>query len=154
MQSHFFEANVFDDDNTGLNELYGNVDVVYIGSFLHLWDLERQKEVCEKITRLLRKGEGGMVLGRQVGDPKPGLYQPRVQGIKEVYRHSPETFKRMWEEVGLATGSRWRVDACLRKVDGKGMVTGEVPDPEEEREPETRVWLPKPRLTFAVFREA
>lgn len=153
LKATLFEANVFD-AQSGLTDLYGKIDIIYIGSFLHLFGYTQQVEVCVKIVKLLNDKVGSMVLGRQVGDPNPGEYHAQTQGVKFIMRHSPETFAQMWEEVGKLTGTKWQVDANLKKIDDKGMVTSEEPERKDKKEEDPGIWLPKPRLTFSVIRTA
>ena len=58
-----------------------------------------------------------------------------------AYR-SVESFKRLWEEVGASTGTRWRVDAELMEVD-----EGFLKERANTHGPNVR------RLRFSVWRE-
>ncbi|MCJ1395292.1 hypothetical protein MMC18_008176 [Xylographa bjoerkii] len=83
----------------------GTWDVISIFLFLHVWDLVDQKRACKRILRLLKPRPGSWIIGAQSGSANPKhmpLQPPFVPLGKErsVYRHSVDTFRKMWEEVG------------------------------------------------------
>jgi hypothetical protein len=143
LKSRFIEADVLADDDMatgeGLKELDGKIDVIYAGSFLHLFDYEGQSKVCERIVRLLKPVEGSMMAGRQVGYVVAGTKVQRTNYRDNMFRHNEESFKKMWREVGEKTGSKWNVEVELEEVQEK--------DRNEHWDPDVR------RLVFTVFRE-
>jgi hypothetical protein len=60
------------------------------------------------MVKLLRDREGSMVVERQGGNLVSGEHEHRRGGT--VLRHNGESFKKMWEVVGEATGTKWRVE--------------------------------------------
>jgi hypothetical protein len=146
LESRFVEADVLADDSSlgegeGLKSLDGKMDVVYAGSFLHLFDYVGQFKVCERIVTLLRPVKGSVVLGRQVGYVVAGEKAHRTNYREKMFRHNEESFRRMWEEVGLKTGTRWRTEVELQEI-------------MEERASFNAPWDPDMRrLRFTVFRE-
>ena len=81
-----------------------------------------------------------MVLGRQVGYVVAREKEHRTNYREKIFRHNEESFRRMWEEVGEKTGTRWKVEVELKEVeDGRSF--------NAPRDPDTR------RLRFTVFRE-
>jgi hypothetical protein len=126
-------------EESGLKELDGKIDVVYAGSFLHLFDYAGQFKVCERIVRLLKPVKGSMVAGRQVGYVVAGERVHRTNYREKMFRHNAESFEKMWEEVGEKTGTKWRVEVEIQKVEE---MQGHV-----QWDPDTR------RLKFTVFRE-
>jgi hypothetical protein len=123
----------------GLKELDGRIDIVYAGSFLHLFDYAGQFKVCERIVRLLKPVKGSVVAGRQVGYVVAGERVHRMNHREKTFRHNAESFEKMWEEVGAKTGTKWKVKAELLEV-------------KERRENEE--WDPDVRqLKFTVFKE-
>ncbi|UJR07372.1 hypothetical protein I4U23_011658 [Adineta vaga] len=81
-------------------------DYLYVGSFIHLFDSETQKEVCRRLSRLCKQA----ITGRQVGASVP-MERFRSSGPEGKKRmcHSPESFARMWIEV---TNSKWEVESA------------------------------------------
>ena len=83
----------------------GTWDVISIFMFLHVWDLMDQKRACKRILRLLKTQPGSWILGAQAGSINPRQFPLRPPFVapgqeRSVYRHSVETFRNMWEEVG------------------------------------------------------
>jgi len=142
LRSRFIEGDVMADEATtegGLKELDGEIDIVYAGSFLHLFDYAGQFKVCERIVRLLKPVKGSVVLGRQVGQVVAGERVRSANYREKIFRHNEESFKNMWEEVGEKTGTRWKVEVELQKVQDRS--------PNVHWDPDTR------SLKFTVFRE-
>jgi hypothetical protein len=110
LKSKFFVADIFDLASP-LSSLYGKIDIIYAGSFLHLFGYAQQLEVCKQIVKLLKDKKGSMLLGRQVGNLDPGEKVHETRKERTVYRHDSESFKKMWEEVGELTGTNWKVES-------------------------------------------
>jgi hypothetical protein len=81
-------------------------DYLYVGSFIHLFDAQTQREVCQRLIRIAKKA----IAGRQVGSSSPGE-QSRSSGLtgSKMMRHSPESFAQMWDEV---TSGQWQVESA------------------------------------------
>lgn len=141
LKATFFQADIFD-PKSDLNKLDGKIDIIYIGSFLHLFGYSKQVEVCVRITELLKDKEGSMVLGRQVGDDNPGEFPSPSGRLHTMMKHNAESFRKMWEEVGKLTGTKWRVEAELKLWNQVGYPAWNGPNPDLKF------------LTFAVFKEA
>ncbi len=120
LKAKFFAADIFD-ASSPLAELDGKVDIIYAGSFLHLFHYEQQVAVCKRIVRLLRDKKGSVVLGRQAGNVESGEKVHRTNKEQSMFRHNEQSFRKMWEEVGEATGTEWRADVKLFEVDRKSM---------------------------------
>ena len=105
----FSAGDIFDDQFLGSVE---PADYVYVGSFIHLFDAQTQREVCQRLTRLAKRA----IAGRQVGSSSPGeRLQPSSLTSSKMMRHSPESFTHMWNEV---TSGQWEVEsATLQSVD-------------------------------------
>ncbi|KAK1751008.1 hypothetical protein QBC47DRAFT_392072 [Echria macrotheca] len=133
----FIRADLLDRDNQEIKALEGTFGIVQLGMVLHIWDIEGQIQACERVVELLRDEKGVLVVGQSVGSVK-GKEMP-ARG-RMIYKHDPETFANMWEEVGRRTGTQWVVRASLDS--GLGI--------EQEKrawdEPSTR------RLSFEVER--
>jgi len=105
-------ADIFD-PSSPLAELEGKVDIIYAGSFLHLFNYEQQVAVCKRIVGLLKARKGSLVLGRQAGNVEAGERVHRTNAVQSMFRHNEESFRKMWAEVGEATGTKWKVDVQL-----------------------------------------
>ncbi|KAF4611358.1 hypothetical protein G7Y89_g15655 [Cudoniella acicularis] len=111
LKSKFIEADITD-ANSALSGLDGKIDIIYAGSFLHLFNYEGQIEVCKRLVKLLREKKDSLILGRQVGNTDAGEYVQMTNESGIMYRHNAESFKKMWDEVGEETGNQ--VEGGLR----------------------------------------
>jgi hypothetical protein len=116
-KAKFIVADILDSQSP-LQELDGKMDIVYIGLFLHLFDLDEQRKICERIVKLLRNEKGVMVLGTQVGNTKPK--DVPFGEAKKVFRHDEKSFEKLWKEVGEKTDTEWKVTASMDRGLGAG----------------------------------
>lgn len=120
LKSTFFPTDILAENDLLLKGLNGEMDVVYLGLFLHHFDFETCVKVCVRVAKLLKPKPGSLVMGVQVGslvgDTK-GLPIPSG-GI--LWRHDIASFKKVWEEVGALTDTKWKVEARLEKGKGFG----------------------------------
>lgn len=112
LQSKFLVANIFDPASS-LTDIKGKMDIVYAGSFFHLWGLEKQKEVSKAVAVLLRPQPGSMIIGRQVGAVTAVA---RGSATGDMFRHNVESFQKMWKEIGDDTGVTYVVTASLKEL--------------------------------------
>ena len=91
--------------------------MICANNLFHLFDLKSQKIVAQHLARLTRPKAGSMIFGFQLGSREPGE-QHATYTDNAVFHHNPDSFDKFWQEVGAATGSKWRVDAK----------TGEIPE--------------------------
>lgn len=109
LTSKFIAADIFD-PGSELHELDGKIDVLYAGSILHLFSYEGQIDACKAIVKLLRDKKDSVLLGRQVGAAKAGEDVHRTNKDQTMFRHNPDSFRKMREEVGKLTNTEWRVE--------------------------------------------
>jgi len=112
LRAKFLSADIFD-PASALSSLSGKVDIVYAGSFFHLWGLEKQKQVSKIVVRLLRPEPGSLILGRQMGAENA---EEGDSPTGTMFRHNVESFKQLWKEIGDELGVSFQVDASLRKI--------------------------------------
>lgn len=122
LRSTFVAADVFDESAVNpLRALEGKLDVIHSSSFFHLFDYEQQKAIARTVVGLLKPQGGSLLVGRQVGNFEAGEKEHGTGGGGKVFRHDGRTWRKMWEEVGRETGTRWEVEAELREWDGMRM---------------------------------
>lgn len=99
-----------------LDGLYGKMSVLHAASFLHLWDWDGQVDVAGRMVRLMQDRIGVRMLGRQIGSVRAGakVHETNKNG-QTMWKHDPASFAALWAEVGLGTGTEWRVTAELGK---------------------------------------
>ncbi|KAL8739615.1 MAG: hypothetical protein Q9190_007601 [Brigantiaea leucoxantha] len=120
LKSTFFPTDILADKDLLLRGLDGEMDIVYLGLFLHHFDFETCVKVCVRVTKLLKPKKGSLVMGVQVGSlvgDKKGIPIPSG-GI--LWRHDIESLKKVWELVGEETGTKWNVEARLERGKGFG----------------------------------
>ncbi|MCJ1355504.1 MAG: hypothetical protein MMC33_005496 [Icmadophila ericetorum] len=101
-------------------ELEGSIDMVLANSLLHLFTWAEQIVVASRLVGFLKPQPGSMIMGRHVGAVEAGEYRALSEGATS-FRHNVQSFRRLWDEVGQETDSRWKVDAQL---DLKDIVPG------------------------------
>lgn len=108
--NRFIAGDIFDvSPQSALVRTQGTWDVIVIYMFLHVFDLDGQTRACGRILDLLCLKPGSTVIGAQTATIKPAeqkLVPPFVKPgeHKSVYRHSRETFEKMWADVGKSRG--------------------------------------------------
>jgi hypothetical protein len=68
-------------------------------------------------VKLLRTEPNSLILGRQVGNTDAGDYVQKINKGSIMYRHNAESFKKMWDEVGQATGTKWKVHCDFKLLE-------------------------------------
>lgn len=126
LKTKFIEADVLDPES-GLKELDGTIDIVNAASFFHLWDWEGQVKAAKRIVQLLKAEPGVMLVGRQGGQVNAGDFS-HISKEHTAYWHSPESWTKLWKQVGDETNTNWDVNASLGEEDlSKRMKTKLVP---------------------------
>ncbi|PIG84938.1 hypothetical protein AARAC_005630, partial [Aspergillus arachidicola] len=67
-----------------------SIDIIYVGAFLLLFDIEKQALVVAQVVKLLRKRAGSIMFGRNLGAEQDGAFCTKKLGW-DVFRHSRET---------------------------------------------------------------
>jgi ubiquinone/menaquinone biosynthesis C-methylase UbiE len=105
----FVAGDMLQEDDMRLEELTGKIDVIYASAFFHLFEREDQIKAAKRIIRFLRpENPKAMIFGRNEG--------PKIVGW-EKYVLDAESWRRMWDEVGEATGTRWKTEMDLESTD-------------------------------------
>lgn len=116
-----------------MDVLVGKMDIVFASSLLHLWDWDDMLLAATRLVAFTKSKAGSMVVGRQMGSLVAGSYTMPLEKVgRTVYRHNVESITKFWDQVGLRTESKWRVDAGLYKSeevkDESSQVYAIVPD--------------------------
>ncbi|RDW84207.1 class I SAM-dependent methyltransferase [Aspergillus mulundensis] len=107
LKAHFLTGDVLADGF--LSEWRGKVDIIFLGSFLHLFSFEQQKVIVAQLSKLLR-GKNSLVFGRHLATTgKGGSLKENACGWS-LYHHSEETIRQLWDtdETG-----KWEVSSEL-----------------------------------------
>ena len=99
----------------------GQVDIISITMFLHLFNYHNQLKTAIRILRLLSHKPGSLILGCQAGSIevgeqalKPPFHRTENGEKRTVFRHNPESFELLWREAGQAAGVPLRISAVLQ----------------------------------------
>ena len=112
LRSQFIAGDVFDPE-AEIKKLDGQVDILHAASFFHLFDLEQQKQVARRVVKLLKPKKNALLLGRHVGNVKGGEIAHRMTPSRTMFRHDPDTWKKLWEDIGQETGTEWEVEVDM-----------------------------------------
>lgn len=110
LESTFIAGDIFDDsEEAPLNELKGKLDIVYTGSFFHLFSWDQQFQIATKVISLLKPVKGSLVLGRHMGSSVAAPASRRDTPGATIWRHDAESWAVLWKLVGNYTDTRWEV---------------------------------------------
>jgi SAM-dependent methyltransferase len=112
LRTKFLVADIFD-PSSPLKDLQGSVDMVYTGSFFHLWGLQGQREVSKAVALLLRPTSGSMIVGRQMGAVDA---HEKTSDTGTMFRHNADSFKKLWKEIGDDLCITFKVEARLEDL--------------------------------------
>jgi SAM-dependent methyltransferase len=141
LESKFAVADIFQGESQGepwAGLMARGVDVIHCSAVFHLFTLAEQFEAANSVAKLVKNG--GIIVGRQSGSVKPS----EVSAIKPgstSFRHDVRTLAELWEKVGAATGTKWKVEGSLDEVGVQNKGNNAVED-ENSR-----------RLLFTITRE-
>ncbi|KAL4744989.1 hypothetical protein BDW72DRAFT_199075 [Aspergillus terricola var. indicus] len=107
LKAHFLTGDVLAEDF--LAEWRGKIDIIFLGSFLHLFSFEQQTAIVKQLTRLLR-GKSSLVFGRHLATTgRGGTLKENACGWS-LYHHSKETIQQLWE---TDASGKWEVTSEL-----------------------------------------
>lgn len=96
------------------------MDIIFVGSFLHLFDWDQQVSVAKAIVKLLQPRPNSMAFGHHLGSVHSGTYPYGLRPSASIFKHDIASFQQLWRHVGEATGSQWTVEATLEPMKPSG----------------------------------
>ncbi|KAF2264389.1 hypothetical protein CC78DRAFT_616813 [Lojkania enalia] len=115
LKTKFFTADIFD-ASSALTELKGQLNMVYAGSFFHLFGYEDQVRVSKIVASLLLPEKGSTIFGRQVGAVNADEQDHTTNLTGRMFRHNVQSIKEMWKDIGNDLGVSFVVDARLLEL--------------------------------------
>jgi hypothetical protein len=106
LKTTFIEADILDADSN-LHKLDGQISIVNAASFFHLFGWDGQVAVAKAVVQLLKPSPGSLLVGRQGGRVEAGEFNNQMGSDKSLYWHNPESFAKLWKQVGEETGTEW-----------------------------------------------
>lgn len=119
LKARFYSQSIFDGEF--LPEWHGKIDMIYMGTFLHLFSYDQQKIIISKVLKLLRDRKGSLVFGRHVGAEEGGSI--RLNANWELFGHSEATIEKLWKEEGASKGD-WQVESRTSSFVLEDMMNG------------------------------
>ena len=98
--------------------LDAKIDIIGAFSLLHLFRFPEQKALACRLVGFTKPIAGSTIVGRQLGAPAAGHYDGLTKDTK-IYMHNMESFQQFWDDVGVATDSKWVVDGFSQPVEAK-----------------------------------
>lgn len=106
LQAHFLAADILQ-ASSPLDALDGQFGMINAQYFFHLFSWEQQLTIGKRMVRLLSKDQRGLITGGHVA----GEECEQTNWLDSyLYVHSEASFRKLWEEIGAATGTKWEVD--------------------------------------------
>lgn len=122
MKAEFTKADILD-TYSALEALHGKIDVVYVGSVLHLFGWAKQLEAARQFVLLSKVGTA--VIGCQIGR-NDAEEVTSVWGGGPAFYHNVDSLKKMWQIIEEETGTRWTVTASLGSLKIVGLEREDV----------------------------
>jgi len=117
-KAKFMEADILNSQASAeLSALKGQIDIINVSAVLHQWDGRGQVKAAKEIVAFSKPGT--LVVGYQIGNIN-AKEEPNAGTKLKQLRHDPESFAMMWDEVGEATGTKWKTEAWLRSWEHVG----------------------------------
>jgi SAM-dependent methyltransferase len=142
LKSTTFAADIFDVAEPNFVALEAKIDIIWAGSFFHLFSYPATVEVLKQLIKLSKPIPGSLIVGKQMGHVDPGefviegsaptemapttstsssKFAGSVEGDKttSVFRHNTDSFKKLWEDVGNQTNTKWNVEVEQKPYQGQ-----------------------------------
>ncbi|KHO00422.1 Methyltransferase type 11 [Metarhizium album ARSEF 1941] len=103
-------------DDGRLRDLDHRVTMMHAANLFHLFTRTQQVELGVRMVRFLRPGTtDALIFGLQVGSLRPREMDAMGRHYRHArcYVHDRQSFQELWDDIGLRTGTRWRVEAEL-----------------------------------------
>jgi hypothetical protein len=112
--AQFIEADMLSTSDPLLLPLKGQVDIVSVLQVLHSWDWNGQVKAAKALSTFTEPGS--MNVGNQIGNPNAHEVTLKSLGAA-VWRQNPESFEKLWDQVGEETGSKRETQAWMRSFE-------------------------------------
>ncbi|MDI1493410.1 MAG: hypothetical protein OHK93_005199 [Ramalina farinacea] len=116
LSARFFQADIFQSDDTLLTDIRGSMDVVHASSFFHLFGLPKQRQVARTIAKVVRPQPGSLVLGLQIAAAGEAETIPVFSEGEPTYCHSLVTMQALWDDTVQEAGLEEQEHALSWKV--------------------------------------
>jgi hypothetical protein len=122
LNSLFLAADILAPESV-LNQMQGKIDIIWTGSFLHLFNWETQLLAMKHILKLLKPNPDGLVVGRLMGNSTAGEYSHPSAPQKTMYRHDAQSFKKLFHAAADSFGEKWETDVLAAPFEDHMKIT-------------------------------
>ncbi|KAJ5282944.1 hypothetical protein N7497_001892 [Penicillium chrysogenum] len=109
IKSRFIDADVLDDKSALVTQLTGELNIVYISLFLHVFDFDTQIKVAKRVLELLAPKAGSLIVCRVVACRDQAIGNATNARLPYYY-HDLASWNQLWERVQEETGLKLKVD--------------------------------------------
>ena len=111
--AQFMETDILH-PNAVLQSLEGTINIISITHVFHQWDWDTQVNAMKELIKLSRPGVGATIFSFQVGSA--GLRERPATDLNKSaqYWHSPVSYREIWNQAGIETGTEWLTEAQLK----------------------------------------
>jgi len=118
LESRFLAGDLLDPSDSTLATLDGQFSIIHAGSLFHLFNWRDQVALGSRLVRFIKPdATAPMVIGKQVGNFEPIRPSNPEDGGLGASEHDLSTLQVLWNTIGEATGTRWRVDGEMTPVE-------------------------------------
>jgi len=82
-----------------LDQLKGRVTHLFTSAVFHLFSQSKQAEMARKVVTLVKLEKGSLIFGQHVGSVEMGIIHDEWMTSKQMFAHSPESWKALWNEI-------------------------------------------------------
>jgi hypothetical protein len=103
MSEQLISADILDKNSNLMTELMGQLDIVYISLFLHVFDWDQQVVVAKQVLELLAAKPDSLIVCRIVACRDQTLVNA-TQARMPYYYHDLASWNLLWKKVQSDTG--------------------------------------------------
>ncbi|KAL2036593.1 hypothetical protein N7G274_010689 [Stereocaulon virgatum] len=92
-------------------------EMIHTGALFHLFAWETQLAIARNLVALVHGSDEAVIFGWTFAAREAGLRSVGPKKEAVVYGHDEGSARRLWEEVGEATGTRWEVEVRIAWAD-------------------------------------
>lgn len=109
-KSQLISGDILDPKCRLLVEMKGELDIIYISLFIHVFDWEQQKIVAKHMLQLLAEKPGSMIVGRVMATRNQEVIAA-TKARMPYYFHDMASWQRLWDQVQMETNVKLSVKA-------------------------------------------
>lgn len=109
-KSQLISGDILDPKCRLLVEMKGELDIIYISLFIHVFDWEQQITVAKHMLQLLARKPGSMIVGRVMATRNQEALTA-TKARMPYYFHDMASWQHLWDQVEMETHIKLSVNA-------------------------------------------